>query len=159
MGISIKQNGNGTITVTCGTEKLTFVPDDEGTTASGGGSAGIPIIEPPPDDSPIGLAPPATAGIVAAKTPTGERVPPVLVEFDHNTNTFRLGSDFEKRIAEYLQDSTTLPDAPVPIGIETAIGESVDLSRINTHLAGLKSKVGHEIVPFLSAPRRGGIKF
>jgi hypothetical protein len=153
MGISIKHNSDGTITVTCGSEKLRFFPDDDETTADGGGSLGIPVID-PPDNTPIGYPLPGAMGVVASKSPSGTRVPSVRVRFDHNTNTLVTGPHFRARLDAFLEETAAHPDARVPIAIETAIGESVDLESMRQHLPDLEDKVGRSIVPFLVAPPR-----
>jgi len=151
MGISVKHNGDGTITVTCGSEKLRFFPDDDDeTTADGGASSGIPVMD-PPDGGPLSYPPPGAMGVVASKSPSGTRVPSVTVQYDHNTKTLVTGPDFKARLDAFLQETAARPDERIPIAIETGIGEDVDLATMRLHLPDLEDQVGRSILPFLVA--------
>ncbi len=153
MGISIKHNGDGSITVSCGSEKLRFFPDDDDeSSADGGGSVGIPVID-PPDNSPIGYPLPGALGMIASKSPFRAKRHSVRVLYNNKTNSFEVHHDFEAELRALIDWIGSHP-ARIPIGIETTPGESIDLARLRQQLPVLEGMVGHRILPFLVAPPR-----
>jgi hypothetical protein len=158
MGISIKHNGDGTITVTCGSERLRFFPDDDDeASADGGGSVGIPVID-PPDNSPIGYPLPGALGMVASRSTSGAKMRSVRVRYDHKSNTFAVHHDFEAEVRAFIERMGPRPSARIPIAIETTRGESVELASLQRELPHLERMVGRRIIPFLVAPPRPRLK-
>ncbi|HUG22227.1 hypothetical protein [Piscinibacter sp.] len=149
MSISVQHNSNGSITVTCGNDMLTFFPNAGATAGAGGGGGGpvvIPVID--PDDDPLVGWP--LPGALVARGPTRNPLAMeiVRVRVDRHTGELAWGERGKSMLRSY---AAGLPGGgTVPLNISAAFGHRFDIGPVAVQLRQLQAELGHRVLPYLT---------
>jgi hypothetical protein len=151
MGISIQHNPNGSVTVSCGSDSLTFVPN--GASASGG-PAVIPIVD-TSDDPLRGWDLPganvASPSVAAGKFPG---LGFLRVRVDPLSGRLRWG---ENERASFESYAAGLPSGHSPdLGIVCELGHPMDIGPLTSQLRQIQAQMGRRITPYLTAEHDTG---
>ncbi len=182
MALSFQHNADGTITVTSGSDSLTFLPrgDVVRTTLEGSATGSAPddgdanagisadadsdsddggaTPPPPPPRRPkrtVGWPLPESMGFVAGHSLPTKKLPPLNLRVYFNPATRRMtpAPDFDAHLQFYRKSNKTGPRDVIPVAIVTRPNQSVELAAIRAQLPKVIQMVGGPILPVLTAPR------
>lgn len=143
MGISVRHNADGSITVACGDESLTFSPDED-VSVGGPIPSPIPIID--LDDDPLPGWPSPRVQVRSLRASQFTDTPRFDVYVDAAGDLRWRGVDeqiMHARLA-VLQD-----DTPVLLSVHAQPGQRIELGPVKGQLQDLSRRLGHRIVPVL----------
>jgi len=147
MSISVRHNSNGTITVTCGNDMLTFFPHAGASAGSGAGGGGPVVVIDPDDDPLVGWPLP---GALVAPWPKGGPlgVGVVRVRVDPRTGELVWGERGKSTLHSYVAGMPGTED--VPLNICAAFGQRFDIGPVAIQLRQLQAELGHRVLPYLT---------
>lgn len=148
MTISVQHNPNGSITVSCGSDTLTFFPGSGAGAGAGGGSgpAVIPVID--PDDDPLvgWPLPGALVARMSGKTLPGVQI--LRVQVDPVSGALRWSGDAQARLR--TQAAAIAAGEAIPLNIDAPLGQRYDLGPVAAQIRQLQAEIHRRVLPYLT---------
>lgn len=151
MGINVRHNGDGSVTVSCGKESATVFPQlAAAKPGKGGGVTPVVIHTSSSDDDDDPLVGWPLPGALVKRlrlSPLGN-LPVVHAYIDPATRCLGFGKEAQDKLRAYAYSTPT--GEVLPFVIQTEVGQSFSLETLRKQLRDMRSDSGHQFLPYLT---------